>query len=499
LLHNENPILYQVNAHTWLAHLSRQSGRELSLADVPDTALDELAGLGFDLIWLMGIWTKGELGRRIALDHPDVRREYDDALPGWSESDVIGSPFAIKEYVTSPALGGDDALLALRRRLAERGMRLILDLVPNHTARDHPWVAGHPEYYVTADASEADAHPDRYSVIETCRGPVAVAFGKDPYFPGWTDTAQLDYRRSECRDAMIGQLRRLESLCDGLRCDMAMLVLEDVFAQTWGGGGETADPSFWSEAIGTLRRGRPDFVFIAEAYWGLAPRLQDLGFDFTYDKGLYDHLCSGDWTAARDTIHEQGDRLRRGVHFVENHDEPPAGVALPWPRLRSAAALVGTLPGMRFYHEGQFDGRRTRLPVQLARAPEPAPDPESGAFYRALLTATLDEPFRCGRFRWLESCEPGGGYNESAILACVWELPPDSRRLVAVNLSPEPARGYYRLGAPDLVGGRIRLVDQLSGWTGVLDEGLAAANRVDLELEGHQARILRLTRELTRP
>src|SRR4051812_14871563 len=142
------PALYQVNTRVWLTELSRALGRAATLDDVPDADLERLAGLGFDWIWFLSVWQTGRAGQRVSRSHAEWRREFEETLPDLVEDDIAGSGFAITGYTVDPALGGDAALGRLRARLRARGLRLLLDFVPNHTGLDHPWVEAHPEYYV---------------------------------------------------------------------------------------------------------------------------------------------------------------------------------------------------------------------------------------------------------------------------------------------------------------------------------------------------------------
>jgi hypothetical protein len=149
---------------------------------------------------------------------------------------------------------------------------------------------------------------------------------------------------------------------------------------------------------------------------------------------------------------------------------------------------------MRFFHEGQFDGRTSRLPVQLGRAPDPSPDADVVEFYRRLLSITRDAVFRWGRFSWLDPVESPDSGSTPGILAYAWEAAPESRQIVAVNLSPEPAAASFRLSAPDLAGERLRLSDNLSDWTGEQDGDAVRRNIVRIELDGHGARVLTVGR-----
>jgi hypothetical protein len=374
------PLLYEINTRRWLRELSERSGREVTLANVPEVEFAEWRRLGFTHIWLMGVWSSGPLARAEALAHAQLRRAYDQALPGWRETDVGGSPYAIADYHVSPALGGDEGLKIFRQKLREHGLRLLLDFVPNHVGLDHPWLAARPELFVQSPV----AAPETFRQ-ETVSGVRWLAHGKDPYSPAWTDTVQLDYRPAPAREAMLGVLQSIATRCDGVRCDMAMLVLSDVFAGTWKhfpprdatrntqhATRITHEDSaeFWSSAIPAVKSSHPDFLFLAEAYWGLEGRLQDLGFDYTYDKTLYDKLVGRD--APGTQSHLLGlppGALASGAHFLENHDEPRIASLLSPAEHRAAALLILALPGLRFLHEGQLSGARTKLPVQLLRRP----------------------------------------------------------------------------------------------------------------------------------
>ncbi len=145
---SRNPLLYQVNTRTWLTALSEDLGRPATLDDVPDANLDGLVDAGVDLVYFLGVWQTGAAGRAVSRSNPEWREEFVRVLPDLTEDDICGSCFAVTGYSVSAALGGDAALERLRLRLNQRGLKLILDFVPNHTAPDHPWATEHPEYYV---------------------------------------------------------------------------------------------------------------------------------------------------------------------------------------------------------------------------------------------------------------------------------------------------------------------------------------------------------------
>jgi hypothetical protein len=451
------PLLYEINARTWLSRLSRAAGAPLSLADIDDAALDDLQRQGFDWLWLMGVWPTGAASRALSRRDPDWRAEFQAALPDLVDDDIAGSAYAIGGYGVDPALGGAAALAALRARLAARGLRLMLDFVPNHTALDHPWVAAHPDYYVAGSAEALAASPDAYCRVATGSGERILAHGRDPNFSPWRDTLQLDYANPAVQAAQIATLEAIAGLCDGVRCDMAMLLLPEIFGRTW----RVTPAPFWPAAIAAARRVRPGFVFLAEAYWDLEWQLQQQGFDYCYDKRLYDRLRAGTAGAVRAHLSAGLDYQDRLARFLENHDEPRAATSLPWPLHQAAAIVTYLSPGLRFFHQGQLDGARIRVPVHLRRAPVEPANAEIAAFYDRLL-ATLVEAgcFRDGA--WLPIApQPAWAGNPTwqDFIGCAWRGPGGTRAVVAVNFADRQGQCLLRVPFADLAGARLRLSD----------------------------------------
>jgi hypothetical protein len=410
----------------------------------------------------MGAWTTGPAGIRLAREHPDLRAAYDRLVPGWVGEDVGGSPYSIQAYEPGPDVGGWEALARFRARLHSRGMALLLDFVPNHVARDHPWTVTHPQHLVQGTEEDLTAKPGRYYRVELPDGGSRIfAHGRDPNFDGWTDTAQVDYRRAETRTAMLDLLRAVVSRCDGVRCDVAMLLLPDVIERTWGKLADEPPGDFWREAIGALRAEGRDSLLVAEAYWGTEPALIERGFDYAYDKGLYDELLAGKAEAVRERVAAPFAELSRGVHFLENHDEPRAAPTFGEKRAAAAAVTFG-VPGLRFFHEGQDEARRLHVPVQLARAPEEDADEDSVAFYRKLRAILSDRTYLDGEWSALEARPAGPDDPPPPIVAGAWRLGTAWRIWVA-NLSGETA--HARLPMPVEENGPKTLVmrDDLSG------------------------------------
>jgi hypothetical protein len=495
------PTLYQINTRVWLHELAGSLGRPATLADIPDDFLDRLASLGFDYIWFLGLWQTGAAGRQVALDRPDWRQAFQKMLPDLSEADVVSSPFGVVSYTLHRDFGDAAALPDLRRRLQARELKLMVDFVPNHTALDHPWVQAHPEYYVQGSPADLAREPHNYRQVETEHGTVILAHGRDPYFPGWTDTFQLNYRHPALREAMARELLRLADQADGVRCDMAMLLLPEVIQRTWGarsqpaGGVAPVDTSFWPEAISRVKAQNPRFLFMAEVYWGLEAELLEQGFDFAYDKGLYDALLSRD--AAQVRAHLKSDPANQGklVHFLENHDEPRAAGKFPTPVHQAAAVVTYFLPGLRFFHDGQLEGRRVQVPMQLRRRPAEPVDQVLQEFYLKLLDCLQRPELGEGRWQLREiHPAPAGKFPPDHLLAFWWAGTAGQHLLVAVNYGPAPGQGYVDLAGTDPGEDRVKFKDLLSA-AADKEEGPDLSSRgFSLDLPAWGLRVVALTK-----
>ncbi len=453
------PSLYQVNTRVWLTQLSRTLGRPVTLDDIPDAELDRLAEMGFDWIWFLSVWQIGPVGQRVSRTNHEWRREFEETLPNLREEDIAGSGFAITGYRVHSNLGGDAALARLRERLRKRGLKLLLDFVPNHTGLDHPWVEDHPEYYIAGSELDLARAPQNYTWAKRKRGDMLLAYGRDPYFSGWPDTLQLNYGNQATQDAMIGELIKIAGQCDGVRCDMAMLVLPDVFERTWGLQAEL----FWPKATQRVRKKSPGFCFMAEVYWDLEWTLQQQGFDYTYDKRLYDRLREGHARPVRDHLRAELNYQNKMARFLENHDEPRAAATFA-PGMHEAAAVITFLsPGLRFFHQGQFEGRNKRISPHLCRGPNEPVDHNLAQFYQRLLAVLRRPVVRQCKWQLLE-CAPAWEGNGSwdCFLAFAWQGSGGESLLVAVNYAPGQSQCYVRLPFPDLRNGQWRLQDLLS-------------------------------------
>lgn len=437
--------LFEINTRAWLYRLSQEAGKPVTLATVDDAILDDLASRGFDWIWLLGVWQTGAASRAVSRGNPAWRDEFRAALPDLTQDDICGSGFAISAYEVDEALGGKAALAAFRARLAARGLRLMLDFVPNHTALDHPWTKTHPDFYVQGSDYR----------VETDQGPRLLAHGRDPNFPGWPDTLQLNYANSALQAAQMAELATIARQCDGVRCDMAMLVLPDVFQRTWG----LASAPFWPKAIAAVRETHRGFTFMAEAYWDLEWELQQQGFSYCYDKRLYDRLRHSDAGSIRAHLGAGLDYQDRLARFLENHDEPRAAAVFSWLRQQAAAVVTYCAPGLRFFHQGQLDGAQVRVPVHLRRAPTEARNADVVAFYDSLLATLRTDTFHHGAWSMITPQSAwDGNPTWQDFISYAWQSS-NGRYVVVVNYSDHQGQCRLRLPFDGLAGRQFRLVD----------------------------------------
>jgi hypothetical protein len=451
------PALYQINTRVRQTELAHALGRAATLDDFSDAELDRLAELGFDWIWLLGVWQTGPASQRVSLSEPAWRREFQQALPDLHDEDIGGSCFAIRSYTVHDGLGGDAALARLRERMRSRGLKLMLDFVPNHVALDHPWVDEQPDFFVQGSAAELANAPQNWCRLRTRAGSRVLAHGRDPYFDGWPDTLQLNYAKAQLQQAMIGELQRIAPVrrpalrhgdagpAGGLRADLGP-ALPALLAQ------------------GDRRRAaskHPDFEFMAEVYWDLEWTLQQQGFDHTYDKRLYDRLralharryasiCAG---------LDYQDRL---VRFLENHDEPRAASSLAHQPHAAAALISYTTPGLRFFHQGQLEGNRVHVSPHLVRAPQEPVDPALARLYARLLAALRHPALRDGSWSLLE-CTPAwpGNASDGQYIAWCWQDAGERWLCAAVNYAAQPGQCFVRLPMPRLAGRTLRFKDLL--------------------------------------
>jgi glycosidase len=464
----ENPALYEINTYVWLYELSQQYGEPVTIGNVPAAEWDRFKALGCDYIWLMGIWKRSMSGFRIFQDEAEEYIPFisyiNSIFPGWKEEDLVGSPYSVAAYEPDPFIGKWEDVDKAMEELHKRDMGLILDFVPNHTAPDHPWVFEHPDYYFQGNSEEFEKHPGVFSLIKDGERIIYAARGKDPYFPSWSDTVQLNHFNRETRKALINEVKKIAEHCDGIRCDMAMLVLNDIFQNTWGwmrklSSQALPEEEFWVK----VRQAIPGSLLMAETYWDTEWTLQQMGFDYVYDKKLYDRIAS--FSSGDIYLHLKADMnfQKRLIRFLENHDEKRSAEVFGKERLETVATLFSTLPGMRLYHQGQIEGKKLKISVQLRRITHEAADKEVKAFYERLLSITKQDVFHNGKWRLWEVYPLSDG-SSGNLIAYTWVLG-HQIKIVVINMSPSVSQG--RIPLRDMVrsDSEYILTDELHGIT----------------------------------
>ncbi len=462
----ENPVLYEINTYVWLYELSEQLGHRVTLGNIPAAEWDRLADLGFDYVWLMGIWQRSRAGIRMFIDETEGYAPFasyiDSILPDWKSDDLVGSPFSVAAYEPDPFIGTWGDLDHIREELHKQNIGLILDFVPNHTAPDHPWVLNHPEYYLEGSPSEVKDRPNFFSMIQAGEKVRNLARGWDPFFSPWPDTLQLNHFNPETRHALINELKKIAGHCDGFRCDMSMLVINKIFQNTWDWMSESSlqklpEHEFWV----MVREAVPDSLLMAAAYWGTEWTLQRMGFDYVYDKKLYD--CTVASAVGEIYIHMKSDLdfQKRVVRFIENHNEERASEVFGQERLEASAVLFSTLPGMKLYNMGQIEGGKIKCPVQIRRVLREETDEKTKVFYERLLSIIKQDIFHSGQWRLWEVFPMNDG-SCGNLIAFTWRLE-DQIKLVVVNMSHMVSQG--RVPLREMISGDAEyiLTDELHG------------------------------------
>jgi hypothetical protein len=261
------------------------------------------------------------------------------------------------------------------------------------------------------------------------------------------------------RKTAIKTVSSIAEQCDGMRCDMAMLLLGDVFARTWGTkAGVRPASEYWSGVISAVKKKHPDTVFIAEAYWDLEWELLQQGFDYCYDKRFYDRLVYESAESVRFHLLAEPSFQERLIRFIENHDEPRAAQVFSQEKARAAAVVLATLPGAKLFHEGQFEGRKVRLPVFLKRRPIENVDYDLKAFYGRLMEAINIQTIREGRWRL---CRLSGWPENTSwmnIAAWCWQMGQEIC-LTVVNLSDTRSQARVHLTGVNLAGMTVKMTD----------------------------------------
>ncbi len=485
-----NPSLYQINTRVWI-HQFDTIYKAATLADVPLEYWQNLASDGIDFVWLMGVWKPCQTTAKYGAT-ADNLNYYSTILPDFDPNDVVPSPFAIDDYIINPTLGTLADLLDLKRVLNQLNIKLILDFIGNHFSRDSKLLEIEPQLFL--QGSIQDLHQDPGSFFQ--KDNLVFAHGKDPHFEAWVDTVQVNYFEPVARRFMADTLLKLTEICDGVRCDMTMLMLTDVFGSTWKTLLERQniarpESDFWQETIHDLKIKNPDFVLIAEVYWNLEYQMQLAGFDYTYDKKLYDYLAANQTESIQQYLHAELNYQQKMARFIENHDEDRSIQVFDKPRVLAAAVAISTLPGLRFYQDGQWWGSRIHLPMQLKRTKTENHDTEIDKFYEKLLEIVESPAIKHGNWQ-LNQVLPENENNFSFKNIIAWQWQQENEiYLIFINYSDQVAQAFCKLDF-NTQKNNLLLKDLLTDVEYPRDRNDMAQNGLYIKLTPFQSHIFKL-------
>ncbi len=445
-----------INTRLWLNDLGQKYNRTVTVDTIPDEAWVEKLN-NYDIFWFMGIYLPSQFSANHAKKYT---HQYTYALPDINpDKDVVASPFAIADYLPNPHLVESwEAWDKMVKKLHEADKKVYVDFVPNHTAVDHPWAREHPEYFIQGSRDQFLKNPNLYQAIGGQNGQTHyLAHGKDPNYPEWSDTLQLNYGQEVVHHIMTEKLLSLVEHVDGVRCDMAMLLNPSTFLRTWGWTLNEEEKQyiqnhqFWQEAIPKAKAkaqslNKLDFEFMAEAYWEKDVLAKN--FDYIYRDELYKHLvrvargenpyhlkehiahlleCAQNQGQCKDTV------------YLENHDEERAIKTMGKEFSQAAAALISFLPNtMLLINQGQDEGRTIRPPMQITRSPQEKSDQQLKSYYQNLLQLKQSKLFREGQW----SMAKAHGQATNLIVLEVISSDQTIKALVCINMGKNQTQAY---------------------------------------------------------
>ncbi|MCU0607318.1 MAG: alpha-amylase family glycosyl hydrolase [Candidatus Edwardsbacteria bacterium] len=402
-------VLVAKNTHVWLFQLSRQYRREIRRLDqIPDQELDLLRERGINGLWLIGVWERSPASAAIK------------RICGNPEA--LSSAYSLYDYVIAQDLGGDEAYWNLKHRALERGVRIAVDMVPNHTGVFSRWVVEHPDWFVQLDRppfpsysfNGPDLSHDPSVVIQIedgywSKSDAAVVFkrhdrnsgqtryiyhGNDGTHMPWNDTAQLNFLLPAVRQAVIGQILHVARYSSIIRFDAAMTLAKQHYQRLWfpepGSGGDIPSRAqhglswqefdavfpreFWREVVDRVAAEAPQTLLLAEAFWLMEGYfVRTLGMHRVYNSAFMNMLKREDnegyRRSLRNVLEFNPEILGRFVNFMNNPDEEPAAVQFgKGDKYFGVCLMMATLPGLPMFGHGQVEGFYEKYGMEYGRS-----------------------------------------------------------------------------------------------------------------------------------
>jgi glycosidase len=402
-------VLIAKSTYVWLYQLSVKYGRTISrLDEIPDEELESLARWGFTGLWLIGVWERSPASRKIK------------QLTGNPEA--ASSAYSIYDYTIAADLGGHDAFENLKGRAYRYGIRMATDMVPNHMGLYSKWTIEHPDWFIQLREPPFPSYrftgpnlsEDERVVIQIEDGywnrtDAAVVFkrydswtgdtryiyhGNDGTSTPWNDTAQLDFLKSQVREAVIAKTVEVARLFPIIRFDAAMTLAKRHFQRLWyplpGYGGDIPSRAghsvsqeefdrlfpeeFWRELVDRVAVEAPNTLLLAEAFWLMEGYfVRSLGMHRVYNSAFMNMLKTEDNSKYRDVMKNilrfNPEILKRFVNFMNNPDEEPAVVQFgKGDKYFGVATIMATLPGLPMFGHGQIEGFGEKYGMEYRRS-----------------------------------------------------------------------------------------------------------------------------------
>lgn len=459
----QHQSLYLINTRLWIDQLSKKYNHPITVDTVPNAEWNNLFEK-YDYFWFMGIYTPSIASQEHAKKWcHELRYALPDLDPN---KDVAASPFAIPEYVPNQKIAKNwQAWDKMVNKLHQHGKKVMIDFVPNHTALDAKLAKNNPEYFIQGSQHQYNSNPNLfYPVIANDSQTYYIAHGKDPNFPQWADTLQLNYGVPGLHEEMAKQLLELSRHSDGVRCDMAMLLNPQTFIRTWGWALSESQKDylwqhpFWQEKIPLVKtNAQKQFDFLGEIYWDK----EYLGqvFDYIYNQDFYNVLHESPQTLKSQVQYlletKKSCRHYHDTLYIENHDEQRASQVLGPKLSKAAAVLAGIIPNSIFMvNQGQEKGLKIKPPMQISRFPKEESDLETQIFYDKLLNLTNSCLFKQGEWNLADINSISGDTIALKVLS------PDKKigAVVCINLY----NNYAKCTIPEITTQKIATVISLT-------------------------------------
>ena len=404
--------LYQIHTRDLLFKISPTA----RLVDIPDSFWQNLYQKGINMVYLLGVWTICSASTNLS------QKIYEPT----KTQKIVGSCFAIDDYIIDTNIGTDKDILALKTMLNSLGIQLILDFIPNHFGLSTSLLDTNLEVFL--QNSNPNLDQQFYFKHTVNNNSKQFLYGKDPNFGSWCDTVQIDYSNPKTHVFMTQKFEYLASLCDGVRCDMAMLIESEIFQKTWSELLKKSIPtyqSFWQTTTVKIKKLYPNFVFIAEVYWNMEEQMLKNGFDFVYNKEFLDSLVHQNFDQLQDNLQKFG----KPVYFLENHDEQRSTATIDSDILSLCVVLLCFLGGIQFFYDQQWQGQTTHNPIQILDSQISVINKSTETLYFELLVYTQNSIFKFGQLSFETS-------QSHDLVTIIWEYK-NLKTYVFINFGTE--------------------------------------------------------------